>query len=123
MRKTVVEEGEAPPKRGKQKNYYGQIYKYFILKLQIQIIGVDNQKFLGKKATAAAVNAIRQTSAEDDVDARESVYEKHRQEMQYQFRYLESCKANLHFQISFQNLPKQHQEHLQWLLSRQQSSC
>ena len=50
------------------------------------ITGVDQQKFLGKKATAASVQVISQAASEDDRDAREKVYEEYRAEMQYQFR-------------------------------------
>ena len=47
---------------------------------------MDQQKFLGKRASPAAIEAIKQTSGQADAIEREKVYEKNRPEMQYQFR-------------------------------------
>ena len=47
---------------------------------------MDQQKFLGKKASPAAIEAINQASAQADAVEREKVYDKNRPEIQYQFR-------------------------------------
>ena len=90
MKKTVLEEGEAPPKRGKQKNYYGKFDCLMYVQIMSAIwfiAGVDNKKFLGVKPTASAIKAIGASNTEEDITARESVYDKYRGEIQFQFRY------------------------------------
>ena len=50
-------------------------------------IGVDNDRFLGRRASPAAVAAISKSNEEKDFESREAIYEARRAEIQYQFRY------------------------------------
>ena len=65
-------ECQEPKKKGKKKHHYG----------------VDDQKFVGKKASASVIEVIKSTSSISDAQEREQIYSAHRKELQYQFRYV-----------------------------------
>lgn len=48
---------------------------------------MDNDRFLGRRASSAAVAAISKSNEEEDFESREAIYEARRAEIQYQFRY------------------------------------
>ena len=83
-----VEDPEPPKKKGNQKDFYGkhtfikikEIYKLY------NLVGVDNNRFLGKKTTAPCVSAVSKTNDDHDTEAREAVYEENREQIQYMFR-------------------------------------
>ena len=60
--------------------------KSFKMTLSLFNIGVDQQRFEGKKPSPAVIENIKQTSEESDALTREKVYEVARAEIQYQFR-------------------------------------
>jgi hypothetical protein len=49
------------------------------------LLGVDNKKFSGTKANAEVIAAMAKTKDMDDVTEIESIFEKNRPAIQYQF--------------------------------------
>ena len=49
---------------------------------------MDNERFLGRKVSAAGVTVISKTSEEENFEAREAVYEARRAEIQHKLRFL-----------------------------------
>ena len=50
--------------------------------------GVDAKKAHGVAASPEVVSAMTKTNSEEDLAVREKVYERHRMEIQHNFRYL-----------------------------------
>jgi hypothetical protein len=51
-------------------------------------LGVDNERFLGRKVSPAGITVISKTSEEENFEAREAVYEARRPEIQHKLRLL-----------------------------------
>ena len=54
---------------------------------QILFLGVDNERFQGKKVTEKVISEICKTNEMEDAIEREAIYEGRRPEIQYKFRY------------------------------------
>ena len=51
-------------------------------------LGVDNERFLGRKVSPAGITVISKTSEEENFEAREAVFEARRPEIQHKLRFL-----------------------------------
>ena len=80
---------EPPKKKGKVKNYYGQILLLKRRLIGLYFSGVENDKFLGRKPSATAIAEISGTSEEDSFKAREAIFESRRAEIQYKLRLVD----------------------------------
>ena len=88
LEEEIVGDAEQPAKKkGKQTNYYGKS----LINLGIILnksLGVDNERFLGRKVSPAGITVISKTSEEENFEAREAVYEARRPEIQHKLRLL-----------------------------------
>ena len=95
--KSLMCQIQSHPKKGSRK--ITMVIKRFLtcdsfLKSNV-FTGVDNDRFLGRRANPATVAAISKSNEEEDFESREAIYDARRAEIQYQFRYCNNYKAVL----------------------------
>ena len=95
--KSLMCQIQSHPKKGSRK--ITMVIKRFLtcdsfLKSNV-FTGVDNDRFLGRRASPATVAAISKSNEEEDFESREAIYDARRAEIQYQFRYCNNYKACL----------------------------
>ena len=89
---------EPPKKKGRKKENYGR-FQFFLSQICLEtthmplcckkyIPGVDNRKYYKEKKDPKAVEAILKVNTETDFAIREEIYEKYREALNHQIRWV-----------------------------------